>query len=208
MNHTPRNPLGLRGFFFWHAVCIPKGMKNVCPSCHGVVIAAMLLAVLPPAVVAGGQDANSPLDSNAPSTVAATTQPAQGTTSRRSEDKPLLFRDDPNTVGPRTGGPDMLSRIVGAIIMVGLLGVIAWIAVKKFMPRIGLQGGKRLQVQETAYLGPKKCLHLVKVGEQEFLVGSTPERVSLLSEVRPAEPEEPARFTLPETDEPTQEGAE
>ncbi len=182
-------------------------MKNVCPSCHGVLIAAVGLAILLTAGSTHAADANAPVDPNVSSGV--TTQPAEGATTRPGEeDKPLLFRDNGNGVGPRTDGPDMLSRIVGAIIMVGLLGVIAWIAVKKFMPRMGLQGGKRLQVQETAFLGPKKCLHLVKVGEQEFLVGSTPEQVSLLSEVRPAESEGPAEFSLPDIDERAEEGAE
>lgn len=128
--------------------------------------------------VRGQSDANASTDDANGPTTQPTTAPAA-----REESAPLLFRDDANDVSPG-GSSDMVSRMTVSIVVVGVLGVAAWIAIKKLGPRVGLQSGRKINVVETVYLGPKKCLHLVEIDGQRLLLGSTAEGVSMLSHLQ------------------------
>lgn len=163
-------------------MCISQGMTNVhtFPAHRRVRLAILVAAVvLVLASGAGGQpDPNASTDdANVP-----TTRPAS-VPAGRDESAPLLFRDDANDVSPG-GSSDMLSRMTVSIVLVGVLGVAAWIAIKKLGPRVGLQSGRKVNVVETVYLGPKKCLHLVEIDGQRLLLGSTADRVSMLSHLQ------------------------
>jgi flagellar biogenesis protein FliO len=43
--------------------------------------------------------------------------------------------------------------------------------------------GKQIHVLETTHLGPRKAVHLVKIGEQQLLIGSTNESITTLADV-------------------------
>jgi flagellar biosynthetic protein FliO len=54
--------------------------------------------------------------------------------------------------------------------------------------RGGLPGvpSRRMAVIETARLSPRQAIHLVRVGNQELLIGATDQNLSLLAEIEPA----------------------
>lgn len=51
------------------------------------------------------------------------------------------------------------------------------------MGRITNPPGKRIKVVETAYLGPRKAVHLLRIGDRWILVGSTNENITKLAEL-------------------------
>jgi flagellar biogenesis protein FliO len=146
---------------------------------------------------------NAPADANAPS---ATTRPTSRPSVRGDEPGPLWWGKDANAPTPGVSS-DMLSRLTVSVVVVGVLGVVAWVAIKKLGPRVGLQSGRTVNVVETVYLGPKKCLHLVEIDGQRLLLGSTADRVSMLSHLQPSETaEDEPTFQMPE--EPRQDPAD
>ncbi|MCL4559584.1 MAG: flagellar biosynthetic protein FliO [Chloroflexi bacterium] len=42
---------------------------------------------------------------------------------------------------------------------------------------------RRLKVIETLHLSPRRALHLVRVGDREFLIGATDQSIGMLSEI-------------------------
>ena len=91
---------------------------------------------------------------------------------------------------------DLLSQSLAAVLVILVLGVAAIFVVKRLLPRIGVSQGKQVRVLETVYLGPRKSLYVVRVGERTLLVSGTRERLSLLADVTgslpPEEPDGPA----------------
>lgn len=73
-----------------------------------------------------------------------------------------------------------------AMALLFILGLM-WIALRLFrrlegrLP--GLSRPRRIQVVERASLGERRSLLLVSVGEEQFLVGSTPQSLSLLASI-------------------------
>jgi flagellar biogenesis protein FliO len=65
---------------------------------------------------------------------------------------------------------------------------------KKVLPRITNLPGKEIRILETAHLGPRKAVHLVKIGNQRLLIGSTYESISMLADV--TEQDEPDLVNL------------
>lgn len=51
---------------------------------------------------------------------------------------------------------------------------------------------KQIQVLETTHLSPHRALHLVKVGDQTYLIGATDHNIQLLSQVAEAQSHSPA----------------
>lgn len=103
-----------------------------------------------------------------------------------SNTKPGLFANDPNFGSPLTedgGGEGLLSRVIFAVLLVLAMGASAIYISKKLLPRISNLGGKKIRVIETVHLGPRKTLHLVKIGSQQLLIGSTNERITKLADV-------------------------
>ncbi len=67
--------------------------------------------------------------------------------------------------------------------LVLLLGLACYVVMRKLLPRMIRPGGRNIQVVETAYLGPQRSVHLLRVGGQTYLVASSRDRVSLLAKV-------------------------
>ncbi len=79
---------------------------------------------------------------------------------------------------------EMLTKTLLALALVLGLGLgVAWVT-KRLLPRLGVNAGKDIRVLETIGLGPRKALHLVQVGSQQLLIGSTPEQISMLTIVK------------------------
>lgn len=71
-------------------------------------------------------------------------------------------------------------KLVGVLLLILGCGVLAvrWARNPRRLGR-----GGHLMVMESVRLSPKQALHLVRVGEQQFLVGATDQQISLISAV-------------------------
>lgn len=113
-------------------------------------------------------------------------------------DKPVSQCDNQSKLTRGTYGNSdtsgLFSRMIIMILLVVLLGAAAIYLSKKLLPRLNL-AGKRIQVFETVHLGPRKAIHLIKIGRQMLLVGSTNENITKLADVTDQMPED----NLPES---------
>ncbi|MHC4542084.1 MAG: flagellar biosynthetic protein FliO, partial [Planctomycetota bacterium] len=97
-----------------------------------------------------------------------------------------LFANDPDFAGKEgyePGGREFFVRTMLAVVFVIVLGVAAIYVSKRLLPKITNLPGKEIRIVETAYLGPRKAVHLIEVGKRRFLVGSTNENIRKLAEV-------------------------
>ena len=85
--------------------------------------------------------------------------------------------------GPRDGDPDFMRTMLRSILIIFVLGGIAFYLSKKLMPKLRPTAGKDITIRETIHLGPNKTVHLIEVGEKTFMVGSTSENISMLADV-------------------------
>jgi len=97
-----------------------------------------------------------------------------------------LYDNQPNLPGALddnfdTGGS--LSRMILMVLLVVFFGIAAIYLSKKLLPRFSRLPGKRIQVCETVHLGPRKAIHLIKIGKQTLLIGSTNENITKLADV-------------------------
>ena len=94
---------------------------------------------------------------------------------------------------PRPGDVDLTAlmwQLASAGLVVLVLGGAAIFVIKKLMPRISRAAGRRVTVLETAYLGPRKAVHLIQVGSRRLLVASTADAVVRLDDVTDAFPDD------------------
>ena len=70
-----------------------------------------------------------------------------------------------------------------AILMVIVLGASAIYLSRKILPGISGMTGKNIKIVETVHLGPRKSVHLLKIGNQQILVGSTNENITKLADI-------------------------
>ncbi|AQT66903.1 flagellar biosynthetic protein FliO [Anaerohalosphaera lusitana] len=85
--------------------------------------------------------------------------------------------------GMKDGGDSYIGEILVSIVLVGVLGWLAWWLSKKYAPKLRSMRGKHMNVVETMYLGPNKTVHLLEVGAKTLLIGSTNENIRLLDDV-------------------------
>lgn len=88
------------------------------------------------------------------------------------------------TVGSdsNTGVGGLFYKMILMILVVVSMGVAVVYLSKKLLPKLSLSG-KRIQVTETVHLGPRKSIHLIKIGKKTLLIGSTNENISSLADV-------------------------
>jgi len=112
----------------------------------------------------------------------APTPPDSERVAGRKDDGPLTLRTE------RSGGGIWLI-LAYALTLLLLAGVAVFVA-KRFLPRLfpklGLPGGKNVSVVETVHLGPRKTVHVLRVGRRKYLVGGTREQLSMLADVTDA----------------------
>jgi flagellar biosynthetic protein FliO len=110
-----------------------------------------------------------------PNAVPATTSEATGS-----------FLNDPNLPQQPGLGIDsgkLFVKMTGSVVLViALAGAVLYLS-KKVLPKVTNAAGKEIRVVETTYLGPRKALHLVEVGNQKLLIGSTNESIATLAHV-------------------------
>ncbi|MCX5645675.1 MAG: flagellar biosynthetic protein FliO [Phycisphaerae bacterium] len=103
--------------------------------------------------------------------------------------RPSSFLSDPNlpsSPGIHLGNGELFLRMMLSVGLVIALGAAALYVSKKVLPGVAQRGGKEIHVLETAYLGPRKALHLVEVGNQRLLVASTNDSITMLAPVNEA----------------------
>lgn len=98
----------------------------------------------------------------------------------------LLSENDPNY--PRTDITtwELFLKMMAAVLIVVALGIAAIYVSKKYLPKITNLPGRRIHVVETVSLGPRKALHLLQIGHQTLLIGSTSEGITALADVTDA----------------------
>ena len=120
---------------------------------------------------------------------AATTQPApSGPVSAQGVKKPATPTGR-KSVAQQTrqfgdsGAPSPLWQMLGMVVVIAVFGIGGLWVVKRLVPKIQQRRGRNIAVLETACLGPSRNVHLLRVGDKEFLVASTRERISMLADV-------------------------
>lgn len=81
------------------------------------------------------------------------------------------------------GSKELFFKMMLSVLLVVGLAVGALYVSKKVLPNVTKPGGKEIQVIETTYLGPRKALHLIEIGGQRLLIGSTNESIATLAEI-------------------------
>jgi len=100
-----------------------------------------------------------------------------------------LFANDPNFAGRQDSNfssREMFFKLMISVLLVGGLGAAAIYTSRKLLPRITNLPGKKIRIIETVHLGPRKAIHLVEIGNQRILVGSTNENIRKLADVADA----------------------
>ena len=97
-----------------------------------------------------------------------------------------VYSTQPNLTLGSDGNLDaggLFLKMIVMVLLVVFFGVAAIYLSKKLLPKFNRLPGKRIQVCETVHLGPRKAIHLIKIGRQTFLIGSTNENVNKLADV-------------------------
>ena len=123
-----------------------------------------------------------------------------GTQQNRNTAKAFLVRDlfasDPNfskRSGNSSGNKELFYKMMLSVLLVVALGAAAIYVSKKLLPRITNLPGKEIRIAETVHLGPRKTVHLLKIGSQWLLIGSTSESITKLADVTDALTDLPAK---------------
>jgi flagellar biogenesis protein FliO len=96
------------------------------------------------------------------------------------------LRTDPSRGLPTLaddGSAGLFGRMLAYLVVVAMLGAAAVFVAKRYFPR-GKASLGRIRVLDSAYLAPRKQLHILEVGPQKFLVASTRDHVSMIAELR------------------------
>jgi flagellar biogenesis protein FliO len=112
---------------------------------------------------------------------------AQATTSAKTVNPSVWALGDANqstTIPPQNSstGEAMRTLMISIVVLI-VIGTAAIYATKKWLPKIGLAKGKNIAVIESVQLAPNRAVHLVQVGSQRFLLGSSNESVRMLADV-------------------------
>jgi len=97
-------------------------------------------------------------------------------------DDPSFAQPGPETSG-NLGNKELFFKMMLSVLLVVGLGVGALYLSKRVLPNLTKACGKEIRVVETTYLGPRKALHLVEIGNQRLLIGSTNESIAALAHI-------------------------
>jgi len=150
-------------------------------SNRGRTIAALLvvLAVGGGSVSLAGQaeDSNEPTSAQAEAPEEIASAQAEGQKSFLS-DSDLAKQSDLSL-----GSGELFIKMMLSLVLVIVLAVAALYLSKRVLPKVTKASGKEIRVKETAYIGPRKALHLVEIGGQKLLIGSTNESITTLAHI-------------------------
>ena len=98
----------------------------------------------------------------------------------------LTYENDSNVAPQPDNIPstsELFFKMMLSVLLIVVLGTGAIYVSKKFGSRISNSPGKKIHVIETIRLGPRKTVHLLKIGNQGLLIGSTTESITKLADV-------------------------
>ncbi len=126
----------------------------------------LFLAATAPSEAAAEEGAKAP---------GSATQPVAG---RREAPPPLILKKEASS--------GTLWQLLAYTLILLVLAGAAIFLVRRFLPKIGVATGKNVRVLETVHLGPRKTVHLLRVGSRTYLVGGAREEISMLADVTEA----------------------
>lgn len=97
-----------------------------------------------------------------------------------------LFAKEPNLLTKPTNSlstQELFFKMMFAVLLVIALGAAAIYTSKKLLPKITNQPARKIHIIETTHLGPRKAVHLLKIGNQRLLIGSTGETITKLADI-------------------------
>lgn len=101
-------------------------------------------------------------------------------------DSAYLFANSPNDAcdpSSSLSSAALFYKMLVSVLLVVALGIGALYVSRKFLPKITGFAGKQMSILETVHLGPRKAVHLLKIGDQYLLIGSTAEHITKLADV-------------------------
>ena len=111
---------------------------------------------------------------------------ADQTVQPATADSNTSFLADPNFARAADMSLDsrgLFARMMLCILLVAGLAVGMLYVSKRVLPKVTNTPGKEIRVRETAYLGPRKALHLVEIGHHKLLIGSTNDSITSLADL-------------------------
>lgn len=93
-----------------------------------------------------------------------------------------LFAKEPNLL-TKPNTQELFFKMMFAVLLVIALGAAAIYTSKKLLPKITNQPTREIHIIETTHLGPRKAVHLLKIGNQRLLIGSTGETITKLADI-------------------------
>ncbi|MEB6606399.1 flagellar biosynthetic protein FliO [Aeromonas sanarellii] len=109
---------------------------------------------------------------------------------------PLWLLSLPALANPGTGAnpPSITSWLLSSLMVIGLILVLGFLLKKSKLTQV--MGGGQMKVVATLPLGYKEKLMVVKVGEQQLLIGVTPQQVNFLYRLEtPLDESQPQAFS-------------
>lgn len=74
-------------------------------------------------------------------------------------------------------------KMMLAVLIVLLLGIAVIYVSKKLTGRAINATGKEIRMLETLYLGSRKSIHLIRIGNRRIVIGCTTDRITKLAEM-------------------------
>lgn len=116
------------------------------------------------------------------------------TQSEKELQAPLTLEDGKPTAGQQPEhGPSGLRAFGSLVLVVGLVGASLWALKKYGRGRLPGSGGGKLRVEETLALGERRYVSILEAEGERFLIGLTPQGISLISRLDAGEQEEATR---------------
>jgi len=81
------------------------------------------------------------------------------------------------------GTKELFFKMIVSVLLVVALGAVAIYGSRRLMGKITNLPGKKIRIVETTHLGPRKAIHLLRVGDRCLLLGSTNESITKLADL-------------------------
>jgi len=93
--------------------------------------------------------------------------------------------NEPNLAGPpnSVGTRELFIKMMVSVVLVVVLGAGAIYGSKRLAGKFANLPGKRIKIVETVHLGPRKAVHLLRIGDRCLLIGSTNDNISKLADL-------------------------
>ena len=88
-----------------------------------------------------------------------------------------------NLLSGPTSGREFFYKMLLSVLLVIALGIGVIYVSRKLLPRFAHLPGKQIRVLETAYIAPRKGIHLIQAGTRHLLIASTNETITMLADV-------------------------